>query len=312
MHIAFGPVPSRRLGKSLGVNNIPPKHCTYSCVYCQVGRTRCILTNRRSFYAPSEILEATADRLFELPEPDSVDYITLVPDGEPTIDIYLDETLPLLKSLGYQVALLTNSSLLWREDVRYDLQEVDWISVKIDTVQETTWHKINRPHGQLNFDKIVDGIKKFRDQFQGVFVTETMLVNGLNDTVTELRNLRDFITELFPDIAYLAVPTRPPAESWVKIPDADNLVLGYQLFKEQLPKVEYLTGLEGTTFAPSGDIVRDLLSITAVHPMHESAVKVLLQREESDWTEVQQLLNSGLIRKVRYHNQNFYVRNFKM
>lgn len=207
--------------------------------------------------------------------------------------------------------MLTNGSLLWREDVRYDLQELDWISVKIDTVHEITWHKINRPHGQLEFEKILDGIKIFADEFHGVFTTETMLVNGLNDTAPELKSLRDFITALSPDIAYLAVPTRPPAESWVEIPDANTLNMSYQLFKEQLPKVEYLTGLEGSTFSPCGDIVRDLLSITAVHPMHKSAVETLLKQEDRDWAEVQQLLNSGKIREVRYHNQKFYLRNFE-
>ena len=309
-YLAFGPVWSRRLGTSLGINNIPPKQCSYSCVYCQVGRTRQMRINRKFFYTPAEIQTAVETRLAEIPDHDEIDYITLVPDGEPTLDIYLDETIPLLKSLGYRVAVITNGSLLWRKDVRYDLQDVDWISIKIDTVSESTWHKINRPHSLLEFDKLLRGIADFASTFRGTLTTETMMVRGLNDSFDELTAIRDLLTGLAPDITYLAIPTRPPAESWVEIPEAGNLNMGYQLLSERL-RVELLTGLGNNSFSPSGDISRDLLSITAVHPMPESAVQSLLQMEAENWQEIEQLLNSGQIRRVLYRNQYFYLRNFQ-
>jgi len=311
MHLAFGPVPSRRLGNSLGINNIPPKHCTYSCVYCQVGRTTRLLTNRKIFYSPSEIMEAAQTRLHEIPDSDSIDYITLVPDGEPTLDIQLGDTIQLLQSLGHRIAILTNGSLLWRKDIRFDLQDVDWISVKIDTVRAETWHRINRPNRILQFNEVLQGIREFRRDFNGIFTTETMLVRGENDTVTELESTGEMLAGLKPDIAYLAVPTRPPAESWVQIPDAEMLNRGYQSFLERLNRVELLTGRGSEPFVSSGDITRDLLSITSVHPLTESAVKTLLRNSNGEWADVQQLLDAGKLRKVQYHNQEFYLRNFE-
>lgn len=307
MHLVFGPVPSRRLGNSLGVNNIPPKHCSYSCVYCQVGRTNRLLINRKIFHTPDDIAAAVESRLQALPKRTSLDYITLVPDGEPTLDIFLDETVQHLRMFGYPIAVLTNGSLLWRRDVRAALHTADWISVKIDTVVEETWHRINRPNGLLQFEEVLQGIREFSGKFPGVLTTETMLVRDLNDTVEELSGILTFLDELEPDRAYLAVPTRPPAESWVETPQAEILNQGYQMFSRKLNHVELLTGHGADPYASSGDIVRDLLSISAVHPLTESAVKTLLRNGNGDWEDVRRLLDTGHLRKVRYHNQNFYI-----
>jgi wyosine [tRNA(Phe)-imidazoG37] synthetase (radical SAM superfamily) len=117
--ITFGPVPSRRLGRSLGINNIPPKVCSYSCVYCQVGRTLNIQVERRTFYETEKILEEALDRAIKaLGIGEAIDYLTFVPDGEPTLDENLGRTIELLKPLGIRIAVITNGSLIWREDVR--------------------------------------------------------------------------------------------------------------------------------------------------------------------------------------------------
>jgi len=124
--IAFGPVPSRRLGRSLGVNNIPPKVCTYSCVYCQVGRTIRMQVERRVFYGPEEILQAARDKVERARESgEPIDYLTFVPDGEPTLDVNLGREIELLRSLGIKIAVITNASLIWREDVREALMKAD-------------------------------------------------------------------------------------------------------------------------------------------------------------------------------------------
>lgn len=131
MHV-FGPVPSRRLGRSLGVNNIPFKHCSYSCIYCQLGWTDKLTIERRKFFDRQLIFEEVRRRLEETGE---VDYITFVPDGEPTLDVNLGSEIELLKGLG-RVAVITNSSLLFREDVRADLLKADLVSLKIDAAEE--------------------------------------------------------------------------------------------------------------------------------------------------------------------------------
>ena len=120
--IAFGPIPSRRLGRSLGVNHIPPKVCTYSCVYCQVGRTSSLRIRRCAFYDPARVAEAVRERVAQARSSgEAVDFITFVPDGEPTLDINLGQEIARLRPLGIPIAVITNGSLLWREDVRADL-----------------------------------------------------------------------------------------------------------------------------------------------------------------------------------------------
>jgi wyosine [tRNA(Phe)-imidazoG37] synthetase (radical SAM superfamily) len=135
--IAFGPVPSRRLGRSLGINNIPPKICTYSCVYCQVGRTHKLQVERRPFYEPQEVLRdvrAKVEKAREAGEP--IEYLTFVPDGEPTLDVHLGQEIELLRPLGLPIAVISNTSLIWRQDVREDLMGADWVSLKVDAVEE--------------------------------------------------------------------------------------------------------------------------------------------------------------------------------
>ena len=138
--LVFGPVPSRRLGRSLGVNNIPAKICSYSCVYCQLGATIKISIERRPFYDPEKIFKEVKEKIKDV----GVDYISFVPDGEPTLDINLGKEIEMLKSLNHKIAVLTNGSLIFREDVRKDLSKADLVSLKVDAVSEDLWRKINQ------------------------------------------------------------------------------------------------------------------------------------------------------------------------
>ena len=120
--IAYGPVPSRRLGRSLGINNIPPKICSYSCVYCQLGRTKKMQVDRTAYYEPQKILKAVRDKVHNVKQRgESIDYLTFVSDGEPTLDINLGHEIELVRQLGIKIAVITNASLIWREDVREEL-----------------------------------------------------------------------------------------------------------------------------------------------------------------------------------------------
>jgi len=310
--IIFGPVPSRRLGHSLGINNIPPKICTYSCSYCQLGRTIKMQIERQIFYDKDYILQAVKDKVnLTRKSGEMIDYLTFVPDGEPTLDINLGPEIDLLKPLGIPIAVITNSSLIWQPDVRKDLMRADWVSIKVDTVEDRIWRKIDRPHRKLDLDLILEGALEFSRTFKGKLVTETMLVVNINDADQHLTQVADFLSQIQPDVVYLAIPTRPPAEKWVQAPDEYILNRAYHIFNDKVKHVEYLTGYEGGAFASTGNIEEDILSITAVHPMREDAVEVLLGRAGADWPVIHRMIENNQLTEATYGGHKFYLRRFK-
>jgi len=310
---AFGPVPSRRLGRSLGVNHIPPKVCTYACVYCQVGRTTEMRVERRRFYDPDEIVRDVRAKVQQAAAAGTaaaagIDYICFVPDGEPTLDIHLGDEIEQLKPLGIPIGVITNGSLLWRQDVRAELMQADWVSCKVDAVREPAWRTVDRPRGSLRLAGLLDGVLAFARVYGGTLVTETMLVGGVNDGAEEVRETAAFLARLRPATAYLSIPTRPPAEAWVRPPDEAALNRAYQILSEQVPAVEYLIGYEGNAFASTGDLQSDLLSIIAVHPMREDAVQAFLERAGANGSAVQTLIEQGALVETAYGGHTFYVR----
>jgi len=310
--IAFGPIPSRRLGRSLGINNIPPKICPYSCIYCQLGRTSKMQITREAFYHPEELFKKVDKKVTKTRErAEPLDYLTFVPDGEPTLDLNLGKEIELLKRLGLKIAVITNSSLLWKEDVRDTLCQADWVSVKIDAVAQDVWRRIDRPYGMLRLEKILQGISDFSQMFSGEFTTETMLIHGVNDTPEELERIADFVAELNPDKSYLSIPTRPPAEKWVRPATEPVINRAYQIFSEKAIDTEYLIGYEGNAFAWTGNVEEDLLSITSVHPMREDAVQAFLAKAEANWRVIEQLLHEKKLRKLEYRGNTFYMRALK-
>jgi wyosine [tRNA(Phe)-imidazoG37] synthetase (radical SAM superfamily) len=308
IRIAFGPVPSRRLGRSLGVNNIPPKVCTYSCVYCQVGRTLRFQIEPSRFYEPEEILRTVGQKVAGSEE--TIDYMTFVPDGEPTLDARMGKTIERLKPLGIRIAVITNATLIDREDVRAALRAVDWVSFKVDSVNEKTWKRVNRPHGRLSLQGILEGMLEFRKGYSGTLVTETMLVAGINDGEENLKEIASFLARLRPQISYISIPTRPPAESWVLPPGEQLVARAHQILGREVERVELLIGYEGNAFASTGNPAEDLLAITAVHPMQEQAVAQLLGRTAAGWAVVRELLDSGQLVQTEYAGKKFFLRAF--
>jgi wyosine [tRNA(Phe)-imidazoG37] synthetase (radical SAM superfamily) len=308
VNIAFGPVPSRRLGRSLGINNIPPKICTYACVYCQLGRTLKMRLNRQAFYNRDEVIRAVRAKVVETrTRGELIDYLTFVPDGEPTLDLNLAAEISALRDLRIPIAVISNASLIWREDVRDALMGADWVSLKVDSVQSPTWHQINRPYGWLDLQMILDGIRVFSQVFRGKLVTETMLVKGVNDDIAPLHKIASFLAEIQPAVAYIAIPTRPPSETWVQPAQEDRINHAYQLFQEKLDQVELLVGYEGNAFASSGDSEQDLLSITAVHPMREDVVKQLLKKAGAKWDLIENLRRRDKLVELHYQGKRFYL-----
>jgi len=306
--IAFGPVPSRRLGQSLGINNIPPKVCTYTCVYCQLGKAVKVQSERQPFYTTGEVVETTKKLLEDLESSSSVDYLTIVPDGEPTLDINLKQTIIELRKLGYSVAVITNSSLLGDKEVRNALFQADWVSTKLDGGDEKVWRKVNAPQRSLEFDKMMDGLKIFSHSFNGIHVTETMMIDGYNDSQDNIENISEILNTLSVDISYVSIPTRPPAAKSIRPAGEQALVAAYDEFLKVVPKTEYLIGYEGNDFGFTGNLEEDILNITAVHPMREDAVEEILKKADAGWEKIDALIKKGLLKRTEYSNHRFYSR----
>ncbi len=307
--LAFGPVNSRRLGLSLGVNNIPYKHCTYSCIYCQLGRTRKLTIKRRRFYEPDEIVRSVINILSQRVK---ADYITFVPDGEPTLDSNLGLEIKMLKKkTNKPIAVLTNSSLLWMETVKSDLRKADLISIKIDAVSEEPWRKINRPHKSLKLDRIIDGIIDFSRDYKGALITETMMIRGLNDKPEDLELIANIIAEIKPKTAYISIPVRPPAESWAKPPSEEHVLTAYKVFNEKAKtRVELLTSMEPPP-STTEDPIEYILATTSVHPLKlEYAIKLLREKYSNTHQMLRQLENEGLIKIIEHEGQAFVMRRF--
>lgn len=306
---SYGPVPSRRLGSSLGVNNIPPKVCTYSCVYCQLGKTLKMQVEQEEFYEVEKIKTDVEKKVREAREKkENIDYISFVPDGEPTLDVSLGKEIDILKPLGIRIAVITNASLLRLENVRNDLLKADWVSLKVDAATEEIWRRVNRPHKSLEFKKVLKGLDDFAEIFSGKLATETMLIKGINDDEKEIKKIVKVLTNLEPDEAYVSIPTRPPAEKWVNPADEKTINKAYQIFDKRLGKVEYLIGYEGNAFASTGDVEDDLLSITSVHPMREEGVRSFLSRAGSDWSIIEKLIDQDKLVQIEYQGKKFYMR----
>ena len=307
----FGPIQSRRLGLSLGINHLPPKTCTYSCVYCQLGRTSFMTTNRASFSDPQEVFLKTKQRVDELSDQGiHPDTLTFVSNGEPTLDKSLGEMIQRIKVLGIQTAVITNASLLWHPDTCAQLANADIVSLKVDSVVEDTWHAIDRPHGSLRLDQVFNGIHRFAQVYKGKIITETMLIRDANDTPAEAEKAARFIADLNPETAYLALPLRPPAESHVAPPPEDRLMAIYQIFKEYIPRVELLMDLPDTELFPESDPVHTLLNTLQVHPLSKSEIETYLESNQLKWKTIEDLIKKNFLKSIYTQNKEFFVRTY--
>ena len=264
---------------------------------------------RQEFYSPQTISSEVEQKLQQLMQSgQGVDYLTFVPDGEPTLDLNLGTEIAMLKRFRKKIAVITNASLLWREDVRKDLSEADWVSVKIDAVDSDIWRKVDRPHGALDLSTILAGVIAFAQQYKGQLVTETMLVDGVNDSLEAIDKLADFFARVRPQIAYLLVPTRPPAECNVRRPSDARLLEAARVIRRAAGvKVEWITGDEREDgFFCTGDIVEDLLSIAAVHPLRAEIVNEMIRNQVNGENLVNGLLKQGLLLEFWYEGKKFY------
>ncbi len=207
----FGPVPSRRLGYSLGVDIVPAKTCNLNCVYCELGRTTRQTLERRS-YVPMDAVLADIRNAVDTIE--QIDFITFTGSGEPTLNADLGRMIEAVRAFtDIRIAVLTNGTLLYLPDVRRDLARADVVIPSLDAVSEDAFQRVNRPHGRLNLTDIIEGLKQFRREYAGQIWLEILFVKGFNDQPEHVRQLQRVVQEIRPDRVQLNTVVRPPAES---------------------------------------------------------------------------------------------------
>jgi wyosine [tRNA(Phe)-imidazoG37] synthetase (radical SAM superfamily) len=225
----YGPVPSRRLGRSLGVDLVPYKTCTYDCIYCQLGRTTCKTVERKEWVPIKEVVAQLQDKLSSKP-----DYITLSGSGEPTLHARIQQLLDEIKSMtDIPVAVITNGSLLWLPEVQRALLEADLVVPSLDAGSEDIFRYVNRPHPQIRFDQMLRGLQEFRRLFHGRYWLEVFLLSGVTTVEARIKALRDCIETISPDKVQINTVVRPPAESYATpVPGEQLEAIAAQLHPE--------------------------------------------------------------------------------
>jgi wyosine [tRNA(Phe)-imidazoG37] synthetase (radical SAM superfamily) len=212
MKYVYGPVPSRRLGRSLGIDLIPYKTCTYDCIYCQLGRTTRKTVTRERF-VPTETILAEVRR--KLDTGDRPDYVGLAGSGEPTLHAGIGDLIQGLKAMtDVPVAVFTNGSLLWMDEVRQVLMGADLVLPSLDVGDERLFQDVNRPHPSLSFERMVAGIAAFTREFPGQVWMEVLLVGGINGMETEVKKIAEHVRTNRPARVQLNSVNRPPAEEY--------------------------------------------------------------------------------------------------
>ena len=272
----FGPVSSRRLGRSLGIDPVPLKTCNFSCVYCQLGRTRRPVCDREEWIDTDLVASEIRDAMTRH-GPRDADWVTFVGSGETTLHSGLGRLLETVRSqTDLPVAVITNGSLLYRSDVRKDLLLADAVLPSLDAGTEDAYRRINRPHPSFPFKQHVEGLIEFRRVFDGRLWLEVMLMNGVNDTTSALTAVAAAIERIEPDEVHLTLPTRPPAEAWVEPPDREGLERALLI----LGSVARLVEPQEMAVTPhaEGDIIDAVHTIISRHPLREVELVRILGR----------------------------------
>ena len=306
MKYVFGPVASRRLGRSLGIDPVPLKTCNYSCVYCQLGRTRPLVNRRKAFFSVSEMLAEVATTLAQH-ESDSIDWITFVGSGETTLFSRLGSLIRFVKSMSdLPVAVITNGSLLYLPEIRKELSAADAVLPSLDAGTDTMYARINRPHRDFSFEQNVDGLIDFRNEYEGKLWVEVMLLGGINDSPGALWDIAAVLERVEPDEIHISTPSRPPAEPWVELPSPEGLERASSIFGSvarvlQPVEVEVETDVEGK-------LVDAILTVVSRHPLQEiEVVRSLAHWVPGRVLETLRILaNSGKIRVIERYGKRFW------
>jgi len=298
----FGPVPSRRLGRSLGIDLVPFKTCTYDCIYCQLGRTTNLTLERREWVP----LEAVAAELKEMLT-SRPDYITVSGSGEPTLYARLDELIAAIHALtDIPVAVLTNGSLLWQSEVRRQLREADLVIPSLDAGTPSLFQAVNRPHPGITFEKMTEGLALFREEYHGDYWLEVFILDGLTANISEVRRIASCAAAIGTERVQLNTVTRPPAEDYALGVDRRRLEDLATLFQ---PPAEVIADFHGVHAQPDFTATREaVLQMIRRRPctLEDIGDGLGLHRHET-LKYVEALVNSGRIKAVANHGRVYYA-----
>lgn len=303
----FGPVASRRLGQSLGIDPVPTKTCNWNCVYCQLGRTMPVQGERSAFF-PSDELVSEVQRVLARQEPGAIDWVTFVGSGETLLHSEFGAMLRGVQGLtDLPVAVITNGSLLSRPEVREEVLPAQAVLPSLDAGTPGLFRRINRPHPGISFQEHLEGLEAFRRRYRGELLLEIMLVRGLNDTEEALEELAGAVKRVRPDGIHLSRPDRPPAEAWVE-PTTDEGFLRAVSALGSVARVLHPT----ESVLRLGDpavAMEELLAVLARHPLSEAQ----LQRALGHWNAedaqdfLRALERSPEVKKAQRHGKSFWV-----
>lgn len=268
MKCVFGPVPSRRLGQSLGIDPVPRKTCNWNCVYCQLGRTVPFQLERQSYYNVAKVLSQVKQSL-NAHQPGEIDWITFVGSGETTLNAGLGEMLRGVKAMtDLPVAVITNGSLLYMPEVRDELMPADAVLPSLDAGNAQLFRNINRPHHDATFEHLTQGLMAFREVYRYQLWVEVMLIQGMNDSEEALREIAAWIEKIHPDEVHLVQPSRPPAETWIRAPEEEGLQRAQEILGKKTKLLMPATGV--FDFSGEEDLTDAIISVITRHPIRES------------------------------------------
>lgn len=302
----FGPVHSRRLGRSLGIDPVPMKTCNWNCVYCQLGRSQQMVNKRKAFFDPQRVLSQVRDAL-EAHKPGHIDWVTFVGSGETCLALELGQMIRGVKAItDLPVAVITNGSLLKMQDVREALLPADAVLPSLDAGNQVLYRRINRPHPDFTFDGLVEGLIRFREEFTHKLWVEVMLIKGMNDTEEALKEIAEILAKINPDEVHVVTPSRPPVELWVQAADEEGLLRARAILGRVAKIIHPLTcafELKG-----SENLLDAILGIIVRHPMRVSELEEALEAWSAD--EIRQTLydlaHTGRAKIVERHGVRFW------
>jgi wyosine [tRNA(Phe)-imidazoG37] synthetase (radical SAM superfamily) len=308
-HYVFGPVPSRRLGLSLGVDVIPRKLCNLDCIYCEVGRTDKRAMRRMEYLPAAEIVAELRSALEGNP---AVDSITFSGSGEPTLNSKIGEIIHAVKQMtNVPVAVITNGTLLYLEDVRHDLLEADIVLPSLDSVTAEMFQKVNRPHPKLMIGSILRGLKLFREEYKGKIWLEILLVKGYNDSDEEILLMKEILQEIKPDKIQLNTVVRPPSESWAQPVSEERMWEIQKMFGAGCEVIGSFSGSADQLNATVG--VGDLMTLLRRRAMTLEELQEAYGKTREELVALIDVLElNGLIVPYRFQHKTYYrpIENF--
>ena len=299
----FGPVPSRRLGLSLGVDVIPNKLCSLDCVYCEVGVTDKRGLARKEYLPANKILAEVKEVIAEYP---NLNHITISGSGEPTLNSKIGNIIRGIKEMtNVPVAVLTNGTLLDNPEVRRDLMDADIVSPSLDAVSADIFQKVDRPNPKLRIDTIIDGIKAFRQEYKGRMWIEILFVKGMNDHDEEIFKMKQVLDEINPEKIHLNTVIRPPAYSIAQPVEENRLKEIQKILGERSEIIGFLKEIHKTQeHDVDGQAILALLKRRAmtVDQMTES----LAMRKEEIIASLKQLDQGKFIKSYLFNSEEYY------